>query len=90
MTFSDAEKYCASFGSHLIEIFTQEQRDFLKQKIITIHSTVWTNLNAGYVWWLNLGNFTFHFISFYVSNQYEIVGLFRFARNKLDLQNSKK
>ena len=63
MTFSDAEKYCASFGSHLIEFFTQEQKDFLQQKINTIHSTVWTNLNTGFVWWLNLGNFhllTFH------------------------------
>ena len=55
MTFECAEKYCTSLNAHLIEFSTQAQKDFLKQKIIAIHSTVWTNLKTGYVWWLNLG-----------------------------------
>ena len=54
MTFECAEKYCASLNAHLIEFSTQAQKDFLKQKIITIHSMD-SSLSTGYVWWLNLG-----------------------------------
>ena len=54
MNFEDAKKYCASLNSHLIEFHTQAQMGFLKQKVIEIHSTVWTNLSTGWVWWLGL------------------------------------
>ena len=54
MNFEDAKKYCASLNSHLIEFSTQAQYDFLKQKVVTIHSKVWTNMGFGPVWWLGL------------------------------------
>ena len=46
----NAETFCTSLGSHLVEIFNQDQQDFIKQKADLIGKAEW---NGGY-WWIGL------------------------------------
>ena len=46
----NAEAFCTSLGSHLVEIFNQDQQDFIKQKAEVIGEA---EFNGGY-WWIGL------------------------------------
>ena len=42
--FQKAETFCASLDSHLVEIFNQNQQDFIKQKAQQFHNSFWIGL----------------------------------------------
>ena len=52
MKFSDAQQYCEGKDSHLIEIFTQDQKDFIVNRLVNPDQFgIWPNgFNPGVSW----------------------------------------